>query len=49
MFDDYRMLINYLIDKDSGKILIKLKGSIANTEVITPKMNMPQMEVKDDK
>ena len=49
MFDDYRMLINYLIDKDSGKILIKLKGSIANTEVITPKMNMPQMGVKDDK
>ena len=49
MFDDYRMLINYLIDKNSGKILIKLKGTIANTEVITPTMNLPQMEVKDDK
>lgn len=49
MFDDYRMLINYLIDKNSGKILIKLKGTIANTEVITPTMNLPQMEVKDEK
>ena len=49
MFEDKRMIINYLIDKDSGKIVINLKGTIANPEVIMPKMSMPQMEMKNDK